>query len=147
MFICITNIDAVTKIPCTVEPMSNGPALPELDNLKILFENKSQWPTNTPIYYGTCSDSIDTQTPGILSILSAQEFDDAFLKEKDALSLVVRQHRQKLLQDKVDSLNPIRWAELSAEQRESLKTYRQLLLDIPQQPTFPWEVVWPSEKI
>lgn len=147
MFVCITNIDAVTKVPCTVEPMRNGPALPELTDLQIVFENRSQWPTNTPMYYGTCSDDTDTQTPGIISVLSSQEFDNALFKERDALSLVVRQERQRLLQEKIDSLNPIRWAELNTEQREALKTYRQLLLDIPQQAGFPWEVIWPSEKV
>jgi hypothetical protein len=28
MYICITEVDAVTKIPCTVEPQRTGPSMP-----------------------------------------------------------------------------------------------------------------------
>lgn len=145
MYICITNIDAYTGTACMVEPMANGPALPNIKGLHIEFENKSQWPTNVPLYYGTCDDDIAADTQGVVAILTKTEYDLERHKERDALSLKVRQRREKLLQDKVDSLNPIRWAQMSVEEREAAIAYRQKLLDIPQQPNFPWEVSWPNE--
>lgn len=40
--------------------------------------------------------------------------------------------------------NPLRWASLSAEQQAEAATYRQALLDVPQQPGFPLDIVWPT---
>lgn len=41
------------------------------------------------------------------------------------------------------------WTEVSQtftlEQRNAWKTYRQALRDVPDQPSFPWEVNWPSK--
>jgi len=57
----------------------------------------------------------------------------------------VRAERDSLLASKVDRLvsNPLRWASMSAETQASWVTYRQALLDIPQQAGFPRTVSWP----
>lgn len=34
-------------------------------------------------------------------------------------------------------------ARLSDDQRESCRTYRQALRDVPEQPGFPYEIEWP----
>jgi hypothetical protein len=77
MYICVTYVDAATKIPCNVAPMSTGPAYPDLQNLNIEFWNESAWPTNYPLFYGICSDDIDPQTPGIVNILTKDQYDNA----------------------------------------------------------------------
>jgi hypothetical protein len=41
--------------------------------------------------------------------------------------------------------NPLRWATFTDAQRQQLAEYRQNLLDVPQQPTFPNSVVWPTK--
>lgn len=41
-------------------------------------------------------------------------------------------------------MNPMRWASFTDEQKNSLQEYRQALLDITDQPTFPKSVVWPE---
>lgn len=46
---------------------------------------------------------------------------------------------------KVDRVNPLWYASLSAEQQTELATYRQALLDVPQQPGFPTQVIWPAK--
>jgi len=57
----------------------------------------------------------------------------------------VRDFRDETLKLSVDTLNPIRWAALSTEQQEAWTTYRQALLDLTDQPGFPFEIVWPTK--
>ena len=61
-----------------------------------------------------------------------------------ALAAEVREKRDGLLLE-VDAYvsNPLRWATLSADQQGAWTVYRQALLDVPQQETFPSEVTWP----
>jgi hypothetical protein len=54
----------------------------------------------------------------------------------------IRAERVLLLAQNVDIYNPIRWAELSADQKDSVKTYRQALLDITKQE--PASAIWPE---
>ena len=63
----------------------------------------------------------------------------------DMLSDDVRTKRDGLLATQVDPLvtNPLRWAALSAGEQTIVTDYRQLLLDVPQQGTFPTSVTWP----
>jgi hypothetical protein len=55
-----------------------------------------------------------------------------------------REFRNQLLA-RVDRINPIWYASLTAEQQQELATYRQALLDIPQQADFPQSVEWPPK--
>jgi len=41
-------------------------------------------------------------------------------------------------------MNPLRWAAYTPAQQADLAVYRQALLDVPQQPGFPGEIVWPE---
>jgi len=54
----------------------------------------------------------------------------------------VRADRDLLLTQNVDIYNPLRWAELTAAQKDSVKKYRQALLDITKQD--PTSVIWPT---
>lgn len=54
----------------------------------------------------------------------------------------IRLERDKLLVKYVDIYNPMRWSELTAAQKEAVKTYRKALLDITQQE--PSSVIWPK---
>jgi hypothetical protein len=45
----------------------------------------------------------------------------------------------------IDKINPMWYASLSAEQQQQLCTYRQALLDVPQQADFPVQVNWPAK--
>jgi hypothetical protein len=60
------------------------------------------------------------------------------------LSAQLREIRDGLLSE-VDAIagNALRWRVLSAEQQEAWAVYRQDLLDVPQQPSFPDTVLWP----
>lgn len=39
--------------------------------------------------------------------------------------------------------NPMRWSDLSASEKASLRAYRKELLNVPQQEGFPKNIVWP----
>jgi len=59
---------------------------------------------------------------------------------------IIRLIRNTRLIQEVDPIasNTLRWQELSQQQRNSWAEYRQLLLDVPQQSGFPFDVVWPN---
>ena len=67
--------------------------------------------------------------------------------ELDVISAVsVRSARDSKLSDTdVAVSNPLRWAAMSPQKQAEWSTYRQLLLDVPQQSGFPSTVVWPTE--
>jgi hypothetical protein len=70
-----TYVDAVTGVPGHVQPMRNGPAFPPLAGLTHLFALESLYPTDKPVFYGTCDDDAPTNIPGVLHVITA---DDAF---------------------------------------------------------------------
>jgi hypothetical protein len=63
----------------------------------------------------------------------------------EQLAVEVRAKRDRLLAQ-LDAIttNPLRWAALSQEQQTDYATYRQALLDVPQQSGFPTDIVWPT---
>lgn len=144
MYICVTHVDAVTGIPCTIAPMAQGPAFPAVKGLVIVFGNQTQWPTNTPLFYGTCDDDADVTIPGVIRTLTAEEFAFEQQKENDTKASQMREYRDHLLNTTVDTLNPIRWESLTPEQQGAWRTYRQALLDVTSQAGFPWNIQWPT---
>ena len=58
----------------------------------------------------------------------------------------VRAMRDSKLAAEVDPIatNALRWAALTADEQQALADYRQALLDVPQQPGFPNNIVWPA---
>jgi len=93
MYICITEVDAVTKIPCTVEPQRTGPSMPAIKGWTHIWHDSSTWPVSTapdgtylraPKYYGTCDDDADTTIAGVLQVLTESEFNAAKVAEHEA---------------------------------------------------------------
>lgn len=60
------------------------------------------------------------------------------------IALDVRQTRNNLLET-IDKINPVWYASLTQQQQQELKTYRQALLDVPQQAGFPTAIEWPAK--
>lgn len=56
---------------------------------------------------------------------------------------VRNQRNEKLKELDYVVSNPLRFASFTDEQKAELATYRQALLDVPQQSGFPIEVTWP----
>ena len=93
MYICVTEVDAVTKIPCIVEPQRTGPSMPAIKGLQIIWQDKSTWPVSTtadgtylraPKYYGTCDDDADITIAGVLQVLTETEYNTAKTAEHEA---------------------------------------------------------------
>ena len=59
----------------------------------------------------------------------------------------IRGMRDTLLSMDVDPIvtNPLRWDALSTSKQDEWKTYRQSLLDVPTQGSFPTSVTWPTK--
>jgi hypothetical protein len=92
-YICVTEVDVVTKIPCTVEPQRTGPSMPNVKGLEIIWQDKSTWPVEiasdgtylrVPKYYGTCDDDADTTIAGVLQVLTEDEYNALRLAELEA---------------------------------------------------------------
>jgi len=69
-------------------------------------------------------------------------------EELDAeAAAAIRRERDRRLTTSVDPIagNALRWADLTLDQQQAWAAYRQALLDIPQQPGFPRDVVWPTK--
>ena len=81
-YVIVTNVDAVSGVPCNASPMQAGPSFPALSGLKIEWSDQSTWPITTtagvydrvPRYYGTCSDEANMGLPGVLEVITARQF-------------------------------------------------------------------------
>ena len=93
MYICVTEVDAVTKIVCTDEPQRTGPSMPAVKGWTHLWHDSSTWPVPTssdgtylraPRYYGTCDDDADTTIAGVLQVLTEAEYTTLKTAEHEA---------------------------------------------------------------
>lgn len=144
MHICITHIDAVTKIPCNIAPMAHGPAFPDVKGLQLVWANETEWPTDYPLFYGTCDIDADTSLDGVVKVLSEEEYLRLRSTETELKSMQIKNHRDLLLRKDIDSFNAMRWEITAEADKEKLRIYRQALLDVPQQAGFPWDIKWPT---
>ena len=92
-YICITEVDTTTKIPCTLEPQRTGPSMPAVKDWVHIWHDQSTWPVEVasdgtylraPRYYGTCDDDADTTIAGVLQVLTETEFNSAKVTEHEA---------------------------------------------------------------
>lgn len=130
----------------TIEQVRNAQSL-QPDNLRMDVE------INHPDYgwipYTVDSSDEDTTVDnGSILSLVGSDF-GAYIpptpaEVNAAMAAQVRSERDLLLSlvDVVVS-NPFRWASLSSDKQAEWATYRQALLDVPQQDGFPSTVVWP----
>lgn len=106
MYICVTHVDANTKVPGYKQPMFNGPTFPDVKGLKIEWWDQSNWPLihpdQYPRFYGTCDKGADTSIDGVVKVLTKEEYNGAYEAEMFArLPKVVsaRQARVALLEE------------------------------------------------
>lgn len=85
-----------------------------------------------------------TETNGVLTLPDNLP-ELAEQKRRADLATETRAERDRQLQelDKVVA-NPLRWDELTAEQKQAYADYRLALLDVPQQAGFPEVIQWPE---
>lgn len=104
MHICVTHVDARTGVPCDVAPMRKGPAFPNVKGLVIQWFNQSEWPTDKPLFYGTCDDDADLTVAGIVSVLSEQDYVMFWETEKATVINQIRARRAAAYTEEADPL-------------------------------------------
>lgn len=82
-YICVTEVDADTKVPCTTAPMRTGPSFPNVSGWQFKWADNSTWPVSlsangtylrAPKYFGTCNDDVNAQEEGVLAIYTEEEY-------------------------------------------------------------------------
>jgi len=83
---------------------------------------------------------------GVETTISQAELDELFFMPP-ATAAQVRGERDNILVTVVDPLvsNPLRWADLTADQQTAWSQYRTDLLAVPQQAGFPNTITWPTK--
>lgn len=76
-----THVDAGTGVPGYLAPMRNGPAFPAVAGLSYIFALESLYPTDKPVFYGTCDDDADTSIPGVLHVVTEADAYNAHVNE------------------------------------------------------------------
>jgi|GEM_PF-1701304 len=104
MFVKYTYVDAVTGLSVTQAPARGGPAMPRVGGLAFAFALESEYPTLMPTFFGTCSDETDTNVPGILAVLTEDEFLEAQAKEMEARKGILLRHMTDAVQQHMDSV-------------------------------------------
>ena len=87
-YIVFSDVDFKTKIPAYEDPCVTAPVPPEVPGLEVKFVLRSQFPTQAPVYYGTCSDEYDHESapiPGVMNVISEEDFVLAKKMEFDAM--------------------------------------------------------------
>lgn len=65
----------------------------------------------------------------------------------DARASDIRAQRNERLRSECDCINPARWETMTDAQKDQARAHRQALLDVPNQPGFPWSVNWPTNPL
>jgi hypothetical protein len=82
-YICITEVDAASKVLCTTAPMQTGPAFPNVAGWSFKWADQSTWPIalsangtylRAPKYFGTCSDNANVGELGVLAVYTEAEY-------------------------------------------------------------------------
>lgn len=82
-----TYVDVVTSVPVTDAIATNGPVEPAVEGLKFGFALESEYPTSTPVMFGTFPDGTPIDVPGVLSELTEAEYQAALDAELLARSV------------------------------------------------------------
>lgn len=98
MFICVTHVDNNTGVPGFKAPMRNGPRFPTVKGLDVVWWDQSNWPIvhpdQYPKFYGTCDDDANTNIPGVIKVLTEEEYNNAYNYEINARKPKVCNPRQ-----------------------------------------------------
>jgi len=120
------------------------------DNLRMDVE------INHPVYgwIPYTIDPVDTDTTinnnDVLSLIGTEfvQYVAPTQEELDAEAATqVRLERDNILITEVDPFvtNPLRWDDLTSEERDAWTTFRRDLLNVPDQSGFPYNITWPTK--
>lgn len=104
VYLKFTHVDAQTGISVAAEAARNGPVTPTVEGLEFAFALESQYPTTVPTFYGTCPDDSETSVPGVLAVLTVEEFEAAQRAEQAARKGILLRHMTATVQRHMDSV-------------------------------------------
>jgi len=150
IIVVVTYIDKITGISVQIAPAINGPVLPSIKGLSVLWARTSAYPTEVPEFVCTVDDDANIAIAGVISVLSPEEEQIQFSQEIDLRARQafeqkanpIRTQRNRLLMESDIYLIPD--FPISDLKREEWKAYRQQLRDVTLQTTFPDSVIWPE---
>ena len=119
-----------------------------VEDLNNHLSNRSDQAMAMPGKYDSDEYYIQDQTAVAKSPKPGPEYsynytDHVWEIDIDYLTTHGRINRNQALAE-IDAVSPVRYASLTAEQQVQLQTYRQALLDVPQQSDFPVAIDWPT---
>ena len=119
-----------------------------------IWANRSQTMINLTVRFGHidrelpfAADANDVEAHGreMFAMAQAGQFGEIApfnptAPSTDEVSISIRNLRNHKLETEVDPVvsNPLRWATLSPEQQQAYADYRLALLNMPNDPAFPW---------
>ena len=130
MLIKFTYVDKESRRPVSEEPAVNGPEFPSVPGITFDFGNESEWPCSFPLFYGSCDDDADPLIPGIIDVLSQDDYDAARSVEMNAR---IERHKAEARQRRGYLLFQSDWTQLpdAPVDRAAWAAYRQALRDFP----------------
>lgn len=92
-YVKYTYVDSVTGVSVACEPATNGPVIPNIAGLQFEFAIESEYPTSTPIMYGSCLGE-PIETPGAMAVMTRAELDK--IKDDEMAARAARSRREAL---------------------------------------------------
>ncbi len=93
-YLIYTYVDAITGVPVSDAPATNGPKPPDVSGLEFAFALESQYPTSVPVFYGTADDGAEVSLPGVMAVMDEATFEAARVTE---LADRDRNRREKMI--------------------------------------------------
>lgn len=93
IYLKFTQVDSVTGKSVMDEFAKNGPSMPSIEGLEFGFALESEYPTNTPTFYGTAPDDSELDISGVTGVITQAEFDGALISEIAARDFILREKR------------------------------------------------------
>ncbi len=150
MIVVVTHVDNKTGISVGQSAPVNGPRLPDLPGLELMWARSSQYPTNVPEFICRVTPGDYGDVSGVLATLTEAEAAEQFEVElqaradkefKNAAAPIIEQRNALLDQSDKYVLEDF---PLTPEKKAEWRAYRQALRDITLQETFPHSVDWPT---
>lgn len=151
MYLLAVN-DTLTKFPYTLEelrqdnPLTSFPLVMTAEELAAwgVFEVVEQ----TPPAFNEQTESIEVAAPALVNgvwvrlqtVVSAEP--DEVERRTAAQAAIIRTERNRVLA--VTDYSQLADYQRTSAVKEKLVVFRQALRDLPEQPGFPWAIIWPE---
>lgn len=141
-------IDSTTKIPSNEAPCRNGPMLPELNGIEVLFANKGDWPITSDgqdYYFVSCNDDADLSANGVIAVLTEQELSNSKVEEANKLRPKMLLQLNEIKQNAINT-KQLYLEDLTPKQIAKWDAYIAAIDAASEHELFPWEIILASPR-